>query len=129
LVLMAQSPEQKNRVWGYSFGDLIYKAQGDTLYWGNTEYAGMEEKTVGTNLRRLFLGYDSKISENIRARVLVESKATTTTKEGRFGLALIYGCLEWDNFLPAIPNSRVRIGLIPTPIFALPEKTWEQTCY
>ncbi len=114
----------KNRIWGYSFGDVIYKAQGDTLYWGNTEYAGLEEKTIGTNLRRLFLGYDSKITENIRARVLVESKATTTTREGRFGLALIYGHLEWNNIVPAIPNSTVRIGLIPTPIFALPEKSW-----
>jgi hypothetical protein len=123
-LLMAQSTEQKNRIWGYSFGDFVYKAQGDTLYWGNTEYAGLEEKTIGTNLRRLFLGYDSKISENIKARVLVESKATTTTREGRFGLAIIYGCLEWDNILPAIPNSKARIGLIPTPIFALPEKTW-----
>ncbi|MGB5050745.1 MAG: hypothetical protein WBO46_17510 [Caldilineaceae bacterium] len=117
-------PTPKNRIWGYSFGDVIYKAQGDTLYWGNTEYAGLEEKTIGTNLRRLFLGYDSKITENIKARVLVESKATTTTKEGRFGLALIYGHLEWNNIVPAIPNSTVRIGLIPTPIFALPEKSW-----
>ncbi|MCF8245093.1 MAG: hypothetical protein K9J37_00655 [Saprospiraceae bacterium] len=117
-------PSPKNRIWGYSFGDVIYKAQGDTLYWGNTEYAGLEEKTIGTNLRRLFLGYDSKITENIKARVLVESKATTTTKEGRFGLALIYGHLEWNDIVPAIPNSTVRIGLIPTPIFALPEKSW-----
>ncbi len=124
LSIQAQATEQKSRIWGYSFGDFVYKAQGDTLYWGNTEYAGMEEKTIGTNLRRLFIGYDSKISENIKARVLVESKATTTTKEGRFGLAVIYGCLEWDNILPAIPNSKARIGLIPTPIFALPEKTW-----
>ncbi len=120
----AQNAEQKNRIWGYAFGDLIYKAQGDTLYWGNTEYAGLEKKTIGTNLRRLFLGYDSQITENIKARILVESKATTTTKEGRYGLALIYGHLEWKNIIPAIPNSTVRIGLIPTPIFALPEKTW-----
>ncbi len=124
MLLNAQNTEQKNRIWGYSFGDLIYKAQGDTLYWGNTEYAGLEEKTIGSNLRRLFLGYDSKITDNIKARVLVESKATTTTKEGRFGLAVIYGCLEWDNMVPFIPNSKARIGLIPTPIFALPEKTW-----
>lgn len=116
--------EPKNRIWGYAFGDLIYKAQGDTLYWGNTEYAGLEEKTIGSNLRRLFLGYDSKITENIKARVLVESKANTTTKEGRFGLAVIYGCMEWEQVLSFIPNSRARIGLIPTPIFALPEKTW-----
>ncbi len=114
----------KNRIWGYSFGDLIYKAQGDTLYWGNTEYANLEKGTIGTNLRRLFLGFDSKITSNIQARVLVESRAGTTTKEGRFGLSVIYGHLEWKNIVPAIPNSTVRIGLIPTPIFALPEKTW-----
>gem|GEM_PF-610318 len=120
----AQTTDQKHRIWGYSFGDLIYKAQGDTLYWGNTEYAGLEEKTVGSNLRRLFLGYDSKISENLKAKVLVESKASTTTREGRLGLAVIHGLLEWNNLVPAIPNSRARVGLIPTPIFALPEKTW-----
>lgn len=117
-------PTPKNRIWGYAFGDLIYKAQGDTLYWGNTEYANLEEGTIGTNLRRLFLGFDSKITSNIQARVLVESRAGTTTKEGRFGLSVIYGHLEWKNIVPAIPNSTVRIGLIPTPIFALPEKTW-----
>lgn len=122
--LSAQTTTSKNRIWGYTFGDLIYKAQGDTLYWGNTEYAALEKKTIGANLRRMFLGYDSKITDNIKARVLVESKATTTTKEGRYGLALIYGLLEWENIIPGIPNSKARIGLIPTPIFALPEKTW-----
>ncbi len=120
----SQNTEQKNRIWGYSFGDLIYKAQGDTLFWGNTEYAGLEEKTIGSNLRRLFIGYDYKITENIKAKVLVESKAATTTKEGRLGLAVIHGQLEWSELVPAIPNSRARVGLIPTPIFALPEKTW-----
>lgn len=115
---------QKGRIWGYSFGDCIYKAEGDTLYWGNTEYAGLEKKTIGANLRRLFIGYDSPISEKLRVKTLVESKANTTTKEGRFGLAVIFGFLEWDDILKFLPNSKARIGLIPTPIFALPEKTW-----
>lgn len=120
----AANSTPKGRIWGYSFGDFIYKAQGDTLYWGNTEYAGLEEKTVGTNLRRLFLGYDSKITENITAKVLVESRAGTTTREGRLGLSIITGHLEWKQIVPFIPNSTAKLGLIPTPIFALPEKTW-----
>ncbi|MCB0517685.1 MAG: hypothetical protein H6577_00650 [Lewinellaceae bacterium] len=126
-VLMAQSAGTSpagGRIWGYSFGDLIYKAQGDTLYWGNTEYASLEEKTIGSNLRRLFLGYDAPLAENLKARFLVEGRAGTTTREGRFGLAIVTGYFEWNKVVKFIPNSSLKVGLIPTPIFALPEKKW-----
>lgn len=117
-------PPPKGRIWGYSFGDLIYKAQGDTLYWGKTEYAGLEKHAVGANLRRLFLGYDYKITDRFTAKVLVEGAAKTTTPDGRFTLAIITGYLEWNNVLPFIPNSSARIGLIPTPLLPFPEKSW-----
>ncbi len=118
------APPPKGRIWGYSFGDLIYKAQGDTLDWGKTEYAGVEKQTVGANLRRLFLGYDYKITDHFTAKVLVEGAAKTTTPDGRFSLAIITGYLEWNDVLPFIPNSSAKIGLIPTPLLPFPEKSW-----
>ena len=114
----------KGRLWGYSFGDFIYKVQGDTLYWGKTEYAGLKKNSIGSNLRRLYLGYDYKITENFVAKVLMEGTGTTLTSDGKFTFAIKTGYLEWNNFVSFLPNASVKLGLIPTPIFNFPEKTW-----
>jgi len=118
------SPLQKGRIWGYIFGDMIYKAAGDTLVWGKTQYAGIEKHALGADLRRLYLGYDYDINEDFSVKVLFEGSAGVTMPSGKFGLSIKTGYLEWKNVLPFIPNSSFKVGLIPTPIFSFPEKTW-----
>lgn len=120
----AQSTQPKGHIWGYTFGDMYYKVGGDTLYWGKAEYAKTEKGALGGKLRRLYFGYDYAISDKLSARVLMESNASNVTGNGKFGFAVKLGMLEWKNAVPGIPGSTVRVGLIPTPVFAFPEKAW-----
>lgn len=112
------------KVWGYTFGDVIYKVGGDDQTFGDSEFADMEKEVLGGKLRRIYLGYDYNLSSKWSTRLLLESNASTSTSDGKFGLVVKLGYLEYKNFLSAVPNSKLRVGLIPTPVFAFPEKSW-----
>lgn len=112
------------RIWGYVFGDLFYKAQGENPGWGRFEYAKTDKDVSGGRLRRIYLGYDYQISEKFFSRVLLEGNEATTTSSGNFGLKIKLGYLEMKDPINLFHNSKIRGGLIPTPVFAMPEKVW-----
>jgi hypothetical protein len=112
------------RIWGYTFGDFFWKADGDTARWGRGEYMGTEKGMMGGSLRRLYLGYDNQISSRFSTRVLLEANPGTTMPNGSYGVIIKLGYLQWKapDFL--FNNQQFSVGLIPTPIFAFPERTW-----
>lgn len=112
------------KVWGYMFGDMLYKVGGDTLKFGKGEYANMPKDAIGGKLRRVYFGYDYNISPKWSTRFLSEGTAGTTTPAGNFGMVIKLGYLEFKDVIKHIPNSTLRLGLIPTPVFAFPEKSW-----
>ena len=111
------------KIWGYMFGDVFYKAGGDTLLFGKSEYAGNEKNAIGAKLRRVYFGYDYNISPKWSTRFLLETTASTTTPGGNFGVVVKLGYLQYKNVFKFIPNSKLSVGLIPTPVFAFPEKS------
>ena len=126
--LLAQGQEDdfkpNGKIWGYVFGDVIYKVGGDTLDFGRSEFAKTEKGAIGGVLRRIYFGYDYNLSSRWSTRLLFESNAATTTPGGNFGVVIKLGYLEYKDLFKAIPNSKIRVGLIPTPVFAFPEKAW-----
>jgi len=120
----AENFKPNGKIWGYTFGDVIYKVEGDTLTFGRSEFAKTEKGVIGGKLRRIYFGYDYNLSPKWSTRLLFESNASTITPSGNFGIVVKLGYLEYKNFSEVIPNAKVRVGLIPTPVFAFPEKAW-----
>ncbi len=116
--------EQKSRVWGYIFGDMFWKADGDTALWGRGEFMDTEKNELGGRLRRIYLGYDHDITPDVTTRVLLETNAGTTDPEGRFSPIIKLGYLKWKIPGDFLFNQVLNVGLIPTPIFSFPEKTF-----
>jgi hypothetical protein len=111
------------RVWGYVFGDYFYKMQGDSASWSSTQYGNTREGLHAGQLRRLYFGYDFSLAPQFNSRVLLEANDRTTFASGSYGVFLKLGYLEWSNPIATLPFT-ARIGLIPTPVFATPERTW-----
>ncbi len=114
--------EPHGEVRGYVFGDYFYKAAGDTASWGNSQYADTEEGMHGGELRRLYLGYDYFITPDVSTRVLLEANDGTTFANGSYGVRVKLGYLSWAQPL-GVPVT-VNVGLVPTPVFTFPQKTW-----
>lgn len=116
--------DSNSRVWGYIFGDFFWKAEGDTARWGQGEYMDTEKGMMGGSLRRLYLGYDHKLSDRFTTRVLLEANPGTLMNNGAYGAIIKLGYLQWNapDFL--FHNQQFSVGLIPTPIFSFPERSW-----
>lgn len=128
-IVFAQSESSdfkpSGKIWGVIFGDMIYKAQGDTLNFGKSEFAKEEEGVIGGKLRRVYFGYDYNLSEQWFVRILFEGSSGITSTQGDFTTKIKLGYLQYkfkENNL--FPNAKMNVGLIPTPIFAFPEKAW-----
>jgi hypothetical protein len=107
-------------VWGYVFGDAYYKAAGDTALWGQGQYASVPTRMQGGQLRRLYLGYDYRFSPSFSSRVLLEADDNFLINNAH-GVYIKLGYLDWKNL---VPNATLSVGLIPTPVFAFPERQW-----
>jgi hypothetical protein len=109
------------RIWGYVFGDYYHKVSGDTALWGETQYAGVARGARAAQLRRLYLGYDHDFADAFGASVLLESNERSTFANGNYGVFLKQAYVRWRSRSPLLT---VQAGLVPTPAFAVVERTW-----
>ncbi|MDZ7717493.1 MAG: hypothetical protein U5K72_01585 [Balneolaceae bacterium] len=116
--------EPKLEVWGYVFGDMYWKADGDEALWGRGEFMNTEKNAIGGNLRRIYVGFDHDISSNLTTRVLFETNSGTIDPSGKFSPIVKLGYIRWNVPVDFLHNNVVSVGLIPTPIFSFPEKSF-----
>ncbi|MDZ7756807.1 hypothetical protein [Rhodohalobacter sp.] len=116
--------DPKLEVWGYVFGDMFWKADGDEDLWGRGEFMSTEKNAIGGNLRRIYVGFDHDISSNLTTRVLFETNSGTIDPSGKFSPIVKLGYIRWDVPVDFLHNNVVSVGLIPTPIFSFPEKSF-----
>jgi len=116
--------EPKIEVWGYIFGDMYWKADGDVALWGRGEFMDTEKNAIGGKLRRIYLGFDNDISDKVTTRVLFETNSGTTDPSGKFSPIIKLGYLQWQMPGDFLNNQVLSVGLIPTPIFSFPEKSF-----
>lgn len=113
------------KIFGYIFGDVLYKAGGDTLTFGRSEFAKEEKNAIGGKLRRVYFGYDYNLAEQWSVRFLLEGNSGITTNKNDFTTKIKLGYLQYKmNNSSIFHNAKINVGLIPTPTFALPQKKW-----
>ncbi len=110
--------------WALLFGDYFYKMGGEAPGWGKGQYAGVQKDFHAFQLRRLYFGYDYKMSPDLTGHVLLEANDKSILATNSYAPFLKQAYLEWKNpFNLSVPMT-VNIGLVPTPIFSFPERTW-----
>lgn len=113
------------KIFGYIFGDVLYKAGGDTLTFGRSEFAKEEKHAIGGKLRRVYFGYDYNLAEQWSVRFLLEGNSGITTSKNDFTTKIKLGYLQYKmNNSSIFHNAKINVGLIPTPTFALPQQKW-----
>lgn len=118
------SKSDDQRLWGYVFGDFFWKADGDEATWGRGEYMNTEKGMMGGSLRRLYLGYDHNLGSGFSTRVLLEANQGTLMPNGSHGAIIKLGYLQWNAPDYVLKNQQFSVGLIPTPVFTFPMRTW-----
>jgi hypothetical protein len=85
--IKAQADQQvfkpSGKVWGYAFGDYYFKTGGDTSTWSSrAEYSAVPKDVNAFAFRRMYLGYDYKISPVFSTQALFEGGDGILTTKG-----------------------------------------------
>ena len=122
---MAQSAkdEPPGKVWGYGFTDFYVKAGGDTATWASrAEYSGVPKDVYAFAIRRMYLGYDYKISSRFSTAALLEGGDGFLTARGDRTVTIKALNLKWKGIYK---GANLLIGQIPTLAFSyVAEKVW-----
>jgi hypothetical protein len=121
-----ETPEEfkpSGKVWGYVFGDIYYKVQGDTALgiYNGAEYGNVKEGHSSFAIRRLYLGYEYTISPVFTANVLLEGGDAILTTDSKRTVFIKRMDVEVKKL---IPRASVFVGQTGTPSFAISEKVW-----
>lgn len=102
------------QIHGYAFGDYYYIVQHSD---------SSKNDLNGFQLRRVYLFYDHKLSENFVSQFLIEGNETEFTPSGKYGVFIKTAYLEWKEI---IPEGSMAIGLVPTPtwVWGWSERIW-----
>lgn len=111
------------KVYGYAFGDYYYKLHADSSLRGNMQYAGLPETSNAFEMRRVYLGYEYNIAENVTSDVLLSYEGQTLADNATRTVFLKAANVKWKNF--CCKNTDLVFGLQPTPAFPMmSEKIW-----
>jgi len=102
-------------LWGYAFGDVLYKAHTNSLNMTNTQYASTLKDFTSLEFRRIYLGYDYNISEKFATQLLLAYDGSTTTSDGNRAFYIKSANIRWKNIFH---NSDLVFGQTATPTFA-----------
>lgn len=103
------------KLWGYAFGDFLYKANANTFNMSNTQYASTAKDFTSLEFRRIYLGYDYDISEHFSTQLLLAYEGSTFTSDGYRAFYIKAANVKWKNIFH---NSDLVIGQMSTPTFA-----------
>lgn len=111
------------KVWGYAFGDMYWKAAGDTARWASrAEYSGVPKDVYAFAIRRMYLGYDYNISPTFATYALLEGSDQILTARGERSVTIKALYLKWKNIYP---HADLLIGQMSTLAFSfISEKVW-----
>jgi len=116
-------PEFKpaGKLWGYVFGDYYYKLQSDSMGRGTGEYSNMKEGANAFEFRRIYLGYDYRISEKFSAELLLAHEKNYDANSNRT-VFIKSANVRWKNIFP---KNDLVIGQSASPTWPLlTEKLW-----
>lgn len=103
------------KLWGYTFGDFLYKAHTNSYNMSNTQYAGTAKDFSSFEFRRIYLGYDYDISEHFSSQLILAYEGSTFTTDGLRSVYIKAANLRWKNIFH---NSDLVIGAMSTPTYA-----------
>jgi hypothetical protein len=103
------------KLWGYAFGDFLYKGHTNSFNMSNTQYGSTPKDFTSFEFRRIYLGYDYDISEHFATQLLLAYEGATFTSDGNRSVYIKSANLRWKNIFH---NSDLVIGQMSTPTFA-----------
>ena len=109
------------KLWGYAFGDFLYKGYTNKFGMTNTQYAGTPKDFNSLEFRRIYLGYDYDISEHFSSQLILAYEGTSLASDGNRSIYIKIANLRWKNI---IHNGDLVIGAMAPPTFANSESVW-----
>jgi hypothetical protein len=110
------------KLWGYAFGDFLYKGHTNSFNMSNTQYGSTAKDLTSFEFRRIYLGYDYNISEKFSTQLLLAYEGSTFTSDGYRAFYIKAANIRWKNIFH---NSDLVIGQMSTPTFATTsESVW-----
>jgi hypothetical protein len=128
------------KLWGLVYGDFAYKAKADSLNrGGQNQYTGIRQNQNMFQYRRIYLGYDYKISQKFSAEFLLASEENSTTtatttsvtsgdllSDNKISMFVKLANIKWNNI---IPGGNLSLGQVYTPSAVLTsEVLWDYRC-
>ena len=87
------------KLWGYAFGDFLYKAHTNSFNMSNTQYASTPKDFNSLEFRRIYLGYDYDISEHFSTQLLLAYEGTSLSSDGNRSVYIKIANLRWKNII------------------------------
>jgi hypothetical protein len=109
------------KLWGYAFGDFLYKAHTNSFNQSNTQYAATPKDFNSLEFRRIYLGYDYDISEHFSTQLLLAYEGTSLASDGNRSVYIKIANVRWKNI---IHNGDLVIGAMASPTFINSESFW-----
>lgn len=109
------------KLWGYTFGDFLYKAHTNSYNMSNTQYASTPKDFNTLEFRRIYLGYDYDISEHFSTQFLLAYEGTSLSSDGNRSVYIKIANMRWKNIFH---NGDLVIGAMAPPTFINSESVW-----
>lgn len=103
------------KVWGMVFGDIYYKAGGDTTGSFICEYTKTEVYKNAFDFRRIYLGFNYDISERFSTEFIAAFDGTDYLPNSKRSLYIKIANIKWKDIYP---NATMVLGQISTPTYS-----------